>query len=234
MMRLLLISSSNVHGYGYLDHAEPDIKRILDGRKRVAFIPFAMRDTDHYTSVVAERLGKMGLEVSQVRTRADIDGAEAIFTGGGNTFRLLKTLYERELVEAIRDAVHNGTPYIGSSAGTNIAAPTIKTTNDMPIVYPPSFDALALVPYQINPHYLDPDENSTHKGETREERIREFLEENGQTVVGLREGSMLWVEDEVSTLIGLRTARIFERGAEPWELEVGKTVTSRGGSTPAA
>ena len=224
MMRLLLISSSNVHGYGYLDHAEADIVRLLDGIQRVAFIPFAMADYDGYTSRVAERLGTMGFEVTQVRNRADIESADAIFTGGGNTFRLLKTLYERELMDVLRDRVNGGVPYVGSSAGTNIAAPTIMTTNDMPIVFPPTFHALGLVNFQINPHYLDPDPTSTHKGETREERIREFLEENDAMVVGLREGSMLWVEDDVATLIGSRAARIFRRGAEPIELESGSRI----------
>ena len=223
-MRLLLISSSNVHGYGYLDHAEPEIVRILEGIRRVAFVPFAMHDTAAYTKIVGDRLGRMGFEVSEVKDRGDVESAEAIFVGGGNTFRLLKTLYERELIEAIRARVRAGVPYIGSSAGTNIAGPTIKTTNDMPIVYPPSFDALGFVPFQINPHYLDPDPGSTHKGETREERIREFLEENDALVVGLREGSMLRVENDAATLLGLRPARLFRRGAEPVEIETGSRI----------
>lgn len=223
-MRLLLISSSNVHGYGYLDHAEPELKKILAGR-RVAFVPFALQNHDAYTAKVRERLGRMDIDVVQVRGRAEIDAAEAIFIGGGNTFRLLKRLYDDGLFEPIRDRVRNhGAPYIGSSAGTNVATVSIKTTNDMPIVYPPSFDGLGFVPFQINPHYLDPDPNSTHKGETREERIREFLEENDTPVVGLREGSMLRVEDDVVTLVGDRPARIFRRGAEPAELPPGSRV----------
>ncbi|HEY0372224.1 MAG TPA: dipeptidase PepE, partial [Thermoanaerobaculia bacterium] len=145
-MRLLLISSSNVHGYGYLDHAEPEIRRTLEGIRSVAFVPFALQNVDAYTEKVRERLDRMGFAVTQVRGRADVESAEAIFTGGGNTFRLLKTLYELDLISAIRDRVLNhGVPYLGSSAGTNMAMPTIKTTNDMPIVYPPSFDALNLV-----------------------------------------------------------------------------------------
>ena len=224
-MRLLLISSSNVHGYGYLDHAEPEILRVLEGVRNVAFVPFALQDLDAYTEKVRERLGRMGFEVTRVRGRAEVDAAEAIFVGGGNTFRLLKKLYELELLSAIRDRVlQDGIPYIGSSAGTNMAMPTIKTSNDMPIVYPPSFDALSLVPFQINPHYLDPDPNSTHKGETREERIREFLEENDTPVVGLREGTMLRVVDDSVTLVGLRPARIFRRGAEPEELPPGSQL----------
>lgn len=220
-MRLLLISSSNVHGYGYLDHAEPEIRRILEGRRSVAFMPLALADHDGYTSKVRERFSAMGFEVTQVREAKDVAGAEAIFVGGGNTFRLLKALYDRDLLSTIRERVLNGLPYLGSSAGTNIAGPTIRTTNDMPIVQPPSFDALKLVPFQINPHYLDPDPSSTHKGETREERLLQFLEENETPVIGLREGSMLRVEDDRVTLVGLAAARIFKRGAAPYELPAG-------------
>lgn len=218
-MRLLLISSSNVHGYGYLDHAERDIGRILRGKRRIAFVPFAAHDHAAYIAKVRDRLGAMDFEVVE-----RLEDGEAIFVGGGNTFRLIKTLHERGLIEAIRDRVRGGVPYIGSSAGTNITAPTIKTTNDMPIVQPPSFEALNLVPFQINPHYLDPDPASTHKGETREQRILEFLEENATPVVGLREGSTLWVEDGVTTLLGEKTARIFRRGEQPFEVPAGSRI----------
>ena len=224
-MRLLLISSSNVHGYGYLDHAEPEIRRVLEGRRSVSFVPFALANHDAYTDKVRERLGRMGFEVVQVRERADVESAEAIFVGGGNTFRLLKHLHDGGFLDAIRKRVReDGVPYIGSSAGTNMAMPTIMTTNDMPVVYPPTFDALGLVSFQINPHYLDPDPNSTHRGETREERIREFLEENDLPVVGLREGTMLRVDDDRVTLVGERPARIFRRGQEPVELPPGSPV----------
>jgi len=223
-MRLLLISSSNVHGYGFLDHSEPEIRRILRGRTRVSFIPFAAHDHAAYTLAVHERLGRMGFEVVPVHDAADIGSAEAIFTGGGNTFRLLRTLYERELLDAIRDRVELGTPYIGSSAGTNIACPTIRTTNDMPIVETPAFAALGLVPFQINPHYLDADPASTHQGETRETRILEYLEENATPVVGLREGSMLFVEDGTTTLLGTSNARIFRRGETPAEVLPGSVI----------
>lgn len=224
-MNLLLISSSNVHGYGYLDHAEPEIRRILEGISTVAFVPFALKDRDAYTAKVRERLGRMDLEVVQVRGRGEIESAAAIFVGGGNTFRLLEELYALDLLDPIRRRVRDeGVPYIGSSAGTNMAMPTIKTTNDMPVLYPRSFDALGLVSYHINPHYLDPDSNSTHKGETRADRINEFLEENDSPVVGLREGTMLRVVDGVSTLLGERSARVFRRGAEPVEVPPGSTV----------
>jgi dipeptidase E len=224
-MRLLLISASNVHGYGYLEQPEPEIRRVLEGCRRVAFVPFALKDRDGYTAKVGQRLGEMGFDTVQVREAADLAQADAVFIGGGNTFRLLKTMYELELMDVIRDFVKSGHPYIGSSAGTNVATPSIRTTNDMPIVYPPSFAALHLVPFQINPHYLDPDPDSKHRGETREERIREFLEENDTPVVGLREGSALRVDDGVAVLTGLNPARLFRRGAAPVEIAVGETIT---------
>ncbi len=223
-MPLLLISSSVVHGYGFLDHAEPELLRLLAGIGSVAFVPFAQADHGAYTARVRERLSAMELDVTQVRTRADVESADALFIGGGNSFRLLKAMYDGDLLGAIRARVRNGMPYIGSSAGTNVATPSIRTTNDMPIVYPPSFDALGLVPFQVNPHYLDADPESTHKGETREERIREFHEENHTPVVGLREGSMLVVRDGTVTLAGSKPARIFRRGQEPVEIEAGSLI----------
>jgi dipeptidase E len=223
-MKLLLISSTLVHGYGYLDHAEAELRRLLADVKSVAFVPFAKHDHEGYTARIRERMSAMGFEVTQLRDRDDVERAEAIFIGGGNTFRLLNALYERDLLDAIRSRAKNGMPYIGSSAGTNVATPSIRTTNDMPIVYPPSFDALGLVSFQINPHYLDPDPNSTHHGETREQRILEFHEENVTPVVGLREGSMLDVRNDVVTLVGLNSARIFRRGQEPIEIETGSRI----------
>ena len=220
-MRLLLISSTIVHGYGYLDYDEAHVRRLLGDRKRLALIPFAQFDHDALTRRVADRLAPLGVTVTLVREAQDLADAEAIFTSGGNTFRLLKALYERNLLEVIRERVKSGVPYIGSSAGTNITAPTIRTTNDMPIVFPPSFDALGFVPFQINPHYLDPDPNSTHQGETREQRLLEYLQENERPVVGLREASSLWVEDGNITLLGEKTARVFRRDADPEEVPPG-------------
>lgn len=217
-MRLLLISSSNVHGHGYLDHPESAMRAFLGDARRVAFVPFAAHDHDAYTTKVRERLARMDLQVIGID---DLDRADAIFVGGGNTFRLLKTLYDRDLLNLIRDRVRAGFPYLGSSAGTVIAAPTMQTTNDMPIVEPPSFAALGLIDFQINPHYVDPDPQSTHRGETREERLREYLEENEGPVIGLREGSIIRVEDNVTTLLGEKTARLFRRGEEPIEIEPG-------------
>jgi len=220
-MRLLLISSSVVHGYGYLDHSEAALREHMTGVSSLAFVPFAGGDHEAYTAKVRERLATMGIAVNQVHAKSDVESAEAIFIGGGNTFRLLKTLYDRGLLDVIRQRVRSGMPYIGSSAGTNVATPTIRTTNDMPIVFPPSFDALGLVPFQINPHYLDPDPGSTHQGETRETRINEFHEENDTPVAGLREGSMLQVVDGTVTLLGERTLRLFRKGQEPVELQPG-------------
>lgn len=220
--RLLLISNSTLFGSGFLDHAESEIRDFLNGFSRVLFVPFALHDLDGYADKVRERLERMGYAVDSLHHFPDkqeaVREAEAIFIGGGNTFRLLKSLYDFDLLQLIRSRVAEGLRYIGSSAGSNIAAPTIRTTNDMPIVEPPSLNALALVPFQINPHYLDPDPNSKHMGETREERILQFLEENDTPVVALREGAMLRVEAGSTTLKGSTGARIFRKGQAPLEI----------------
>jgi dipeptidase E len=219
--RLLLISNSTLHGSGYLDHAAGEICDFLGDITRVLFVPFALHDRDKYTAQARERFAQMGYELDSIHTSnapaKAVREAEAIFIGGGNTFRLLKALCDHDLLGAIRERVRARMPYIGSSAGSNVAAPTIRTTNDMPIVQPPSFDALGLVSFQINPHYLDADPNSTHKGETREERITQFLEENDTPVVGLREGAMLRIEHGNTLLKGSTGARVFRRGSEPVE-----------------
>ncbi len=221
MKRILLISNSTLHGSGYLDHAESEIRSFLGDVKRVLFIPFALHDRDAYTATAQKRFEKMGYELSSVHSAFDPKQAvldtDAVFIGGGNTFRLLKALYDFKLLDPIRERVEAGMPYIGSSAGSNVAGPTIKTTNDMPIVEPPSFNALGLVPFQINPHYLDPDPNSKDMGETREERLRQFLEENDTPVAGLREGAMLRIENGETILRGSTGARIFRKGLDPVE-----------------
>jgi dipeptidase E len=224
-MRLLLISSSMVHGYGYLDHAESEIRSFLGKSKRVAFVPFALLDRDAYTTKVRDRLVKMDYGVQQVREAKDFDGVDAIFVGGGNTFRLLKTLYDLNLLDLIRQRVRGGMLYMGSSAGSVITAPTIKTTNDMPIVQPRSFDALNFVPYQINGHYIDADPSSTHMGETRETRLAEYLEENEAPVIGIREGTMLRVDDDITTVVGTKAGKIFRRGEAPVDVPVGTRLT---------
>jgi len=219
--RVLLISNSTLYGSGYLDHAEAEIRSFLGDLKRVLFVPFALYDRDAYARTAQKRFQRMGYELSSIHTAADatqaVNETDAVFIGGGNTFRLLKALYVFDLIGPIRQRVAEGMPYIGSSAGSNVAGPTIKTTNDMPIVQPPSFDALGLVPFQINPHYLDPDPNSKHKGETREERILQFLEDNDTPVAGLREGAMLRVENGETILRGTFGARIFRKGLDPVE-----------------
>lgn len=221
-MQLLLISSSTVHGSGYLDHAETEIRDFLGADlKRVLFVPFAIHNHEAYAASAQQRFAKMGYELSSIHTATNpkqvVKYAEAIFIGGGNTFRLLKALYDLDLIEPIRRRVAEGMPYIGSSAGSNIAAPTIKTTNDMPIVEPPSFDALNLIWFQINPHYLDADLNSTHMGETREQRLLQFHEENSTPVAAIREGAILRIENGVTMLKGSSGARIFRHGLEPVE-----------------
>src|SRR5260221_12700216 len=220
-MRLLLISSSNVHGYGYLDQPEPFIRAHFGSIRTVAFIPFAVQDNAGCPAQLRERLGAMGYDVVSYD---QLDRAEGVFVGGGNTFRLLKTLQERELLEPLRARVRAGLPYAGSSAGSVITSPTIRTTNDMPIVEPRSLDSLGLVLFQLNCHFLDPDPNSTHMGETREERIVEFQEENETPVVGLREGCALTVHDTAVTLLGMKPARIFRRGETPVEVAVGTRI----------
>jgi len=235
--RILLISNSTVHGRGYLDHLEEEIKVFLGSSKTVLFFPFALYDRDDYTAKAKSRFAAMGyaLESAHAADNAQkaIDRADAIFIGGGNTFRLLKTLQDLELLELIRRKVRGGAPYIGSSAGSNVAGPTIKTTKDMPIVQPRSFDSLGLVPFQISPHFLDPDPSSTHMGETQEERILQFLEENETPVVGIREGAWLWIENRAVTMKGETGARIFRRGHGPVEVTSGAEVSSLVGGPDA-
>ena len=226
--RILLISNSTLHGSGYLDHAEAEIRSFLGDLKRVLFVPYALFDRDKYAATAKQRFDKMGYALTSIHTAPDpvqaVNDTDAIFIGGGNTFRLLKTLYDRQLLNPIRHRVRHGMPYIGSSAGSNVAGPTIRTTNDMPIVQPPSFDALGLVSFQLNPHYLDADPNSTHMGETREERITQFLEENETPVIGLREGAMLRIENGKATLRGSSGARIFRKGETPEEVLPGAQI----------
>jgi dipeptidase E len=228
---LLLISNSTLHGSGYLDHAEREIREALGAIKRVLFVPFALYDRDAYAAQARKRFEEMGYGLESIHNATDpkaagnqVDKAEAIFIGGGNTFRLLDSLYRFDLLGPIRRRVLEGMLYMGSSAGAVVAAPTIKTTNDMPIVEPPSFNSLGLINFQINAHYLDPDPNSTHMGETREVRINQYLEDNDTPVVGLREGCMIRLERGAHLLKGRTNARIFRRGSNPVELEPGSTL----------
>jgi len=220
--QMLLVSNSTVHGSGYLDHVENEIRNLLGHAHSVLFIPFALQDRAAYTAKARDRFRAMGIPLTSVHDVSNVaravHEAEAFFIGGGNTFRLLKGLYDHGLLDPIRSRVNAGIPFIGSSAGSIVACPSLKTTKDMPVVELPAFEALGLVKFQISPHYLDPDPSSTHMGETQEERIWQFLEENEFPVVGLREGSSLRIQGPIVTLLGPNTARIFRRNQEPIEV----------------
>jgi len=226
--RLLLISNSKQFGRGFLDHAEEELRSFLGTVTRVLYVPYALKDLDEYARIVGERLSAMGYGLDAIHRAPDprraVENAQALFIGGGNTFRLLKTLYDNKLLEVIRNRVESGMPYVGSSAGSVVTCPTIRTTNDMPIVEPPSLTALGLISFQLNCHYLDADPNSTHMGETREVRLREFHEENDTPVVGIREGSMLRVENGTAVLKGTTGGKMFRRGETPFEIAPGSVV----------
>ena len=223
MMELLLISSSATFGTGYLDHAIDAIREILGERKRLAFVPFALANRSAYTRKVEERLAFLSIDEVQLgpRGKETLENAEAVFVGGGNTFRLLDCLDRSGLLDVIRERAKAGIPYLGASAGTVLATPTIKTTNDMPIVEPRGFAALGLVPFQINAHYLEADPASRHMGETREQRLKEYLEENDVPVLGLREGSWLRRSGSSLTLGGTAGAKLFRSGQPPEEVSPG-------------
>jgi len=227
-MRLLLISNSSMQGESYLDYPKFEIQKFL-GKKPVnaLFIPYAAVtfSFDNYESKVEERFTEIGHHVTSIHHFDDpveaVLNAEAIVVGGGNTWQLVRMMHDNLLMKAIIQKVKSGTPYIGWSAGSNVACPTLQTTNDMPVVDPKGFDCMGLIPFQINPHYLDANP-AGHGGETREQRIEEFLEVNPKiTVVGLREGTMLKYENNLLTLIGSRKARIFRKGVTPLELGTG-------------
>lgn len=229
--RLLLVSNSTLHGSRYLDHCQQQISDFFGKDvKRVLFVPYALQDRDAYTKTARDKFKTLGYEVDGIHEAADpveaVRKAEGIFIGGGNTFRLLKSLYDNKVVSEIRKRVlEDGVPYMGSSAGTNVATISISTTNDMPIVYPPSFAAIGLVPFNINPHYLDTDPNSRHMGETREQRISQYHEEVDTSVLALREGSMLLVEGNKATLLGTTNARLFIRGKPCVEYKPGSDLS---------
>ncbi|XP_077986757.1 alpha-aspartyl dipeptidase-like [Glandiceps talaboti] len=229
--RLLLISNSTLHGSGYLDHCQDNIKSFLGSIERVLFIPYALTDRDGYAKAARTKFESLGYKLDSIHEQPNaveaVNKAQAIFVGGGNTFRLLTTLYDQKVIPVIRKRVfEEGLPYIGSSAGTNVATASINTTNDMPIVYPPTFTALELVPFNINPHYIDTDPNSKHMGETREKRIQEYHEEEAsRTVLALREGCMLLVEGDKAELQGRTKARLYLKGKEPSEHEPGADLS---------
>ncbi len=226
-MKLLLISNSTNAGEAYLEYPKQNIADFLAkyGVKTVLFIPYAAVtfSYDDYQKKVQARFAEFGVTVNSIHLHSDpvqaVEKAESIVIGGGNTFHLLKTMQDNKLIEPIRKKVQGGTPYIGWSAGSNVTCPTICTTNDMPIVEPQSFKALNLVPFQINPHYLDAHPDG-HAGETREQRITEYIAANqNMYVAGLREGCMFLVEEDKLSLIGSKPARLFKYGEEPREMQ---------------
>lgn len=226
MKKLLLASTSTLFGETYLNYLLDDLALFFKDIDTITFIPYARPSGiahDDYTAIVRSAFAKINKEViglhSYENAKIGLEKAEALFVGGGNSFVLVNQLYTLGLMEPLKKKVIDGIPYLGTSAGSNIAGPSIKTSNDMPIVHPPSFDTLGLVDFNINPHYLDPDPKSTHNGETRETRIGEFHFYNDIPVVGLREGNFVLVEGDRTTLKGIGTARIFEPGKTPYETD---------------
>ncbi len=227
-MNILLASTSTLYGGNYLEYLFNPISELFKGIDEIVFIPFARPggiSHEDYTERAASFFSKLNIKVKGLHEFEDkveaIWNAKGFFTGGGNTFLLVKTLHEEHLMEVLKQNVESGKPYLGCSAGSNIGGINMKTTNDMPIVYPPSFETMALVPFNINPHYLDPNPLLKHNGETRETRIKEFLTQNDTKVIGLREGNWIRrINDEI-WVEGSETTRIFEHGKEPYEIESG-------------
>ncbi|WP_179317304.1 dipeptidase PepE [Winogradskyella undariae] len=225
MKSIIIASTSTIHGSGYLEYLLEELKIHFKTTDTILFIPYARPggiSHGEYTNTAAKAFAKIDKTIKGIHefenAEEAIKNAKGIFVGGGNTFVLVSQLYKNNALLAIKDAVKNGTPYLGTSAGSNICGLTMHTTNDMPIVYPPSFKTLGLVPFNINPHYLDPIEGSTHMGETRETRIKEFHAYNSQPVIGIREGSWIEVKDEKLTLKGTLKARVFEYNKTPYEI----------------
>ncbi len=233
MKHIIIASTSTLHGSDYLDYILEELKVFFKNVNNVLFIPYARPSGishDVYTDNVKNAFSKINKDVIGIHTFENpvtaVEKAEAIFIGGGNTFVLLNQLYKNNLIDILKETVIDGTPYLGTSAGSNICGLTIKTTNDMPIVYPPNFNALGLVPFNLNPHYLDPDITSNHMGETRETRIKEFHAYNSPPVVGLREGSWLYAHGNSIVLKGNLSARIFEYNKTPYEIESGAELNT--------
>lgn len=225
MKKLLIASTSTVHGKGYLEYILPELSNFFTGVSEILFIPYARPSGishDVYTEKAQEGFEKINIKLRGIHEFENpieaINNAQGIFTGGGNTFLLMKQLYDLKLISAIKNVVENGTPYFGTSAGSNITGLTVQNTNDMPIIYPPSFNSFGFINFNINPHYLDPDVSSTHMGETRETRINEFHTLNSTPVLGLREGSWLEVKGVKVLLKGTLNARLFLQNKSPQEL----------------
>ena len=227
-MNILLASTSTLYGGNYLEYLNSEIQELFKDIDELLFIPFARPggiSHEDYTLKVAEYFSKLNIKVKGLHEFEDkieaVNDAKAYFTGGGNTFLLVKTLHDENLMHFLKNNVETGKPYLGTSAGSNIGGLNMKTTNDMPIVYPSSFDCMGLIPFNINPHYLDPDPDLKHNGETRETRILEFLTQNETKVVGLREGNWIRRIGDRITVEGLHTTRIFENESIPYEIDPG-------------
>ena len=231
MKNAIVASTSTIHGGTYLDYLLETLKDHFKDADEILFIPFARPSGishDEYTLRAQKAFNGINKKVVGLHTCTNpteaIKNAKAIFTGGGNTFLLVKQVYAYNVMATLRDVILKGTPYLGTSAGSNLCGITMQNTNDMPIVYPPSFKTLGIIPFNVNAHYLDPDPTGTHMGETRETRIKEYHTQNTVPVVGLREGSWLEVKGETITLFGNLTARIFEQGKEAYEMPTNSLV----------
>jgi dipeptidase E len=232
MKNLIIASTSTLFGGEYLDYILPELKLFFKDCNTLLFIPFARPSGithEAYTDKVRTTFAKINIDVKGILEFENqilaIQEAEGIFVGGGNTFLLVSQLYAFQLMDVLANAVKMGVPYLGTSAGSNITGLTMQTTNDMPIVYPPSFKTLGLIPFNLNPHYLDPDITLQHNGETRETRIKEFHQFNSTPVLGLREGSWLAVKGDSITLKGNLSARLFRKNQEPEELETASDLS---------
>lgn len=232
MKNCIIASTSTLHGGDYLDYLLPELQIHFKDCKTLLFIPYARPggiSHDAYTEKVRLAFAKINITVKGIHEFENptiaIETAEGIFTGGGNTFLLVTALYQFKVMDVLAETLKKGTPYLGTSAGSNICGLTMQTTNDMPIIYPPSFQTLGLLPFNLNPHYLDPDLQSKHMGETRETRIKEFHQFNTLPVLGLREGSWLDVKGNQITLKGNLSARLFRQNQTPEELESGSDLS---------
>lgn len=233
MKNCIIASTSTLYEGEYLDYILPELQLHFKDCKTVLFIPFARpggMSHDEYTAKASIAFAKINIDLKGIHTfenqKEAIKNAEGFFTGGGNTFLLVNQLYKNDLMNVLADTIKQGTPYLGTSAGSNICGLTMQTTNDMPIIYPPSFQTLGLIPFNLNPHYLDADSQSKHMGETRETRIKEFHAFNSLPVLGLREGSWLDVKGKKITLKGNLQARLFRQNQEPEELESGSDLSN--------
>lgn len=225
MKQLIIASTSTLHGQTYLEYLLPTLKKFFSKANEVIFIPYARPggiSHDTYTEIAQQAFASIGIKINGLHSFNNpaeaLQKAKGIFTGGGNTFVLVKQLHEQKLMSVLQNSINEGVPYLGTSAGSNICGINMKTTNDMPIVYPSSFNTLGVVPFNINPHYLDPNPNSSHMGETREQRLKEFHSQNNIPVIGLREGSWLEVNEPDIQLKGALSARIFKANQKPYEL----------------